>query len=73
MKFRVYLEETATRLFYKDIDAPSRKAAEKHGTAALESDAWTLWAESQSSASLELREELTSTVDADGRETLVEP
>lgn len=61
MIYRVFIEETATRLLYQDIEAKSKKAANKIGEAAIESEAWTGWAESDTSVHLELREELTTT------------
>ena len=69
MMYRIYLEETATRTFHKDIEARTRQAAEAQGQAARASDAWTEWTEGHTSASLELREELTSIIDAEGQET----
>jgi hypothetical protein len=61
MMYRVFIEETATRLLYRDVEADSKEAANKIGEAAIESDAWTDWCESDTQASLELREELTTT------------
>jgi hypothetical protein len=57
--YRVFIEETASRLFYRDVDAASPAEANALAATAIESDAWTEWAETDTSASLEVREELT--------------
>lgn len=59
-RFRIYIEETSTRLLYTDVNAASAADANAQAAAALESGSWTEWeGESSSECSLEAREEMT--------------
>ena len=68
-QFRIYIEETSTRLFSRVVTAETREAAEAIAQGALDDDTWTDWETSDSDASLEVRAELTAIVNARGKET----
>ena len=75
MRYRVYIEETSSRVFYRDVDAESPADAESLAGDAIADD-WEVagWTETNGAdAGLEVREELTETVDADGRTAPVYP
>lgn len=57
--FRIYIEETSTRLLYTDVDAKDEDDATEQAEAAIESGAWVDWAESDSHCSLEVCDHLT--------------
>jgi hypothetical protein len=65
-RFRVYIEETSTRLLSRVVEATSEAEAEAIAHAALDDDTWADWQESSSDASLEVNENLTERVDAHG-------
>jgi hypothetical protein len=52
--FRVYIEERATRLFYRDVEAVDSARAEEIGQEAIDSGDWTEWTTSDTDASLEV-------------------
>lgn len=57
--YRVFIEETATRLLWNDVEAADMQGAIDSAHASLETDAWTAWQESDTDCRLEVRDEIT--------------
>jgi len=67
-RFRVYIEETSVRLFSRTVEADSFNIAHAIAQDAINDDTWTAWDHSSADATLEVRDDLTARLRADGSE-----
>jgi len=58
-RFRVYIEETTTRMFYTTVAAATPAEAQAFAEAALADDSWLDWPHSEDHAEGEHRDDLT--------------